>query len=591
MKKITSLYMIMALAAFCSCDKMFEPKTTGEVTDDKMWVVPDMAQGVLMQAYNAIPNRPDTYNENFLDVATDNAVTNSYSTDIYRLSMGAMSSTNNPIEVWGEAYNQFQNIHLFLEKGLGDATKYVPGDESEDAATKIRLAAEAMYLRAWWGAYLLQHHGGRTTDGQALGYPIVTSYVTTEDASDFNRLRRNTYEECVEQICNDCDAAAQVLPLTATDSYIGRATSLMAEFLKARVLLYAASPAYQSSDIIQINGMGDFTVLDQGAYREKWIRAAQQAQKVLDLCGNPEYTALKRTDIVDIDQNNPVTPSHFLFRYYYQANGIESRHYPPYYFGAANSTPSQNLVDAYPMKSNGYPITDAASGYDPQNPYQGRDNRLDFTVWHHGSKFGENDSYIDIAEGGKDSETFMYGGNSGSRTGYYLHKHLSEKADILNPTLSGTALHFYPTMRLAEMFLCLAEASNEAWGPTAAVEGIKMSAYEIIKDIRAKSGGIENDIYIETVKDSQDSFRKLIHNERRLELAFENFRFWDLRRCLLPLRETITGMTVSRSGDGSLSYMTKEVEQREFNSIRFYYCPVPYAECKKNPDLVNNMDY
>ncbi|MCM1176517.1 MAG: RagB/SusD family nutrient uptake outer membrane protein [Clostridium sp.] len=592
MKKYISFYMILSIAALlCSCDKMFAPKTTGEVPDDRMWMVPDMAQGVLMQAYSAIPDRPDTWDGNFLDAATDNAVTNSFGTAIYRLSMGTMSSTNNALSVWNSVYSQFQNIHIFLAKGLGDSTRYVPGDEAEDAAMKSRLFAEAMYLRAWWGAYLLQFHGGRTTDGQALGYPIVTEYVTPEEAADFSQIRRNTYEECVSRICLDCDAAAEVLPAVATDSYIGRATSIMAEFLKARVLFYAACPAYQPSSIVRIDGMGDYTVVDEEAYNAKWLRAAVQAQKVLDLLGNPSYVAMKRTDLVDMDQNNPTTPSHFMFRYYYSANGIEGRHFPPYYYGKSNTTPSQNLVDAYPMKGNGYPITDKASGYDPQNPYEGRDDRLEATVYHHGSKFGEEDSCIDITDGGKDSESFDYGGNIGSRTGYYLHKHLSEKAGLLNPVLSGTALHFYPTMRTAEIFLCLAEAANEVWGPEGKGEGVSLSAYEIIKDIRAKSGGIANDMYIEEMKGSKDGFRELILNERRLEFAFENFRFWDLRRRLLPLSGSVMGIVAEKDDDGNVVWSTREVEKREFNALRYYYLPVPYDECRKNPGMVNNMDY
>lgn len=585
------LYLIAAAAIFCSCDEMFKPKPVGEVTTDVMWTVPDMARGVLMNAYSSMPSRFDTFGGNYLDVATDNAVTNSFDEGIYRLSLGGVSSTNNPLGVWSQCYDQFQNIHLFLNYGLTDGTRYVPDNDENDAAEKRNLKAEAFYLRAWWGAYLLKYHGGRTLDGQALGYPIVTDYVSLEEASNLNSIRRNSYEECVAQICEDCDSAAKVLPLDASGAYIGRATAKMAEFLKARVLVDAASPAYQPAEIVQINGMGDFTVVDNSAYIAKWERAARQCAKVLALCGNPSYSAMNRTDIVDIDQNNPVTPSHFIFRYYALSNGTESRHFPPYYYGNAQTSPSQNLVDAYPMKANGYPITEPESGYDPQNPYVGRDNRFEFTVYHHNSRFGENDTCIDVVEGGKDAQSFMSGGNRASRTGYYLHKAMSERAEMLNPVQPVNALHFFPMMRLAEIFLDLAEAMNEIYGPLGTGDGLTRSAYEIIKDVRAKSGGIENDIYIETVKDSQDSFRSLILNERRLEFAFENFRFWDLRRRLLPLQTTIKGVKVSRDEEGTLSYEVCDLEKRDFDQLRYYYLPVPYSEVKKCPNMLNNMDY
>lgn len=590
MKKYIPI-LLLSVLAICSCDKMFEPKNVGEVSNEVMWTVPDMARGVLMSCYSDMPNRFDTFNNNYLDVATDNAVTSSFNQDVYYLSQGKVNATNNPLVGWGKPYSEFQNIHNFLNYGLTDNTRYVPESEENDRAEKVNLRAEAYYLRAWWATYLLKFHGGRTSDGQALGYPIVTDYVSMDEAADFKNIRRNTYEECVEQICEDCDTAAKYLPLDAEGAYIGRATAKMAEFLKARVLVMAASPAFQSSDIVTINGMGDYTVVDEAAYKAKWERAALQCQKVLDLCGDPAYVAMKKSDIVDIDQSKPVTPSHFIFRYYSMSNSTEGRQFPPYYFGSANSVPSQNLVDAYPMKSNGYPITDPASGYDPKNPYEGRDDRFEMTIYHQGSQFGQDTTYIDVVEGGKDAESFMNGQDRGTRSGYYLRKGLSERPNMLNPIQKVNALHFYPSMRLAEIFLDLAEASCEAYGPTAVGPGIKSSAYDILKDVRAKSGGIVNDQYIETIKGDKDKFLALILNERRLEFAFENFRFWDLRRRLEHLYQPIYGVKVTRAEDGTLSYEQKFLENREFDNVRYYYLPIPFGECQKNPYLINNMDY
>lgn len=583
--------IIASLAVMTSCEKMFKPKTVGEVENDVMWTVPDMAKGVLMGVYNDIPKRFDSFSGNYLDAATDNAVTNSFAEGIYQLGLGGVSSTNNPLGVWSTCYNEFQNIHLFLEKGLTENTRYVPEDEEGELAEKNNLRAEALYLRAWWGAYLLKFHGGRTADGQVLGYPIVTKYVIPSEARDFDNIKRHSYQECVEQICSDCDEAAAVLPANATGAYIGRATAKMAEFLKARVLTDAASPAYQPASIVTINGMGDYTIVDEAAYKKSWERAAAQCRKVLSLCGDPAYTAMNRTDIVDINQSNPVTPAHFIFRYYSLSNESERRHFPPFYYGNSQTMPSQNLVDAYPMKENGYPITDPTSGYNPADPYTGRDDRFEFTIYHQGSKFGENETTIDVVEGGRDAQSFMSGGNRASRTGYYLHKGISERADMLNPVQSVNSLHFYPMMRLAEIFLDLAEALNEIYGPEGTGAEGGESAYDIIKDIRKKSGGIVNDLYIETVKGDRDKFRDLILNERRLEFAFENFRFWDLRRRLLPLDEPVRGIDVTRTENGELHYTVKDVEKRGFDNIRYYYMPVPYTEVKKNPALQNNMDY
>lgn len=591
---------LFAAATLLACDDMMAPKQTEEIDDDRMWVVPDMAQGVLMQAYNAMPSLPDSYDNNFLDAATDNAVTNSLNSSVYKLGLGAITAINNPLDRWSECYTQLQNIHLFLLKGLTENTKYSSNPE-EDAKEKEQLKAEALYLRAWWSFQLLQTYGGRTADGQALGYPIVKEFVTPEMAADYSRIKRDTYEACVEQICKDLDDAALVLPPTAQNEYIGRATSLMAEFLKARVLLYAASPAYQPSSIVQINGMGSYTVIDAAAYQAKWERAAAQAWKVMQTSGFGDYAALKRSEIVDVDPNKSNTPATYVCRYFFQTNGMEKRHYPPYYFGSCNTAPSQNLVDAYPMKANGYPIGHVDSGYDEENPYAGRDDRFEQTIYHHGSKFGGEDSYIDVIYGRKDSEAFMNGGNRASRTGYYLSKFMSQTANLLNPIQSSTSIHFYGPMRKAEIFLTFAEASNEAYGPTGTGPEMSKSAYDIIKDIRQKAGGITNDRYIEEVKGNKDDFRALILNERRLEYAFENFRFWDLRRCLLPLNEEIRRVVVTEevtdNGDDTvtrtLHYDTSvKVEDRALNDAHYYYLPIPYAEVQKNPaGMVQNMGY
>ena len=580
-------------AVFVACDDIMETKKTNEVSDSRMWAVPEMAQGVLMQAYKAMPSVPDSYGDNFLDAATDNAVTNSFNTMTYKLGLGAITATDNPLDPWQNCYDQFQHIHEFLQKGLTDQTKYSSSPD-EDALLKVQLRGEAFYLRAWWGFYLLQHYGGRTSDGQALGYPIVTEFVTPEMASDYSWIKRASYEDCVKQICADCDSAVLKLPATAQNEYIGRATSLMAEFLKSRVLLYAASPAYQPKEIVKINGMGDFEVVDPTAYQEKWVRAAEQAWKVMQISGFGSYRALKRTDLVDVSESNPTTPDCFVMRYFFQTNGMEKRHFPPYYFGSCNTAPSQNLVDAYPMKANGYPISRTESGYDEQNPYTGRDDRFDLTCYYQGKQFGQNTSTIDVVYGGKDSESFVSGGNRASRTGYYLAKFMSTKADMLNPIQSATAIHFYSPMRKAEIFFNFAEACNEAWGPTVVGPGMDRSAYDVIKDIRQKSGGITNDLYIEEVKGAQDEFRKLIQNERRLEFAFENFRFWDLRRCLLPLDETIRRVVVTRdAATQALSYDTSvEVEERQLNDVHYYYLPIPNSEMLKNPaGMKNNMGY
>ncbi|MGM9739860.1 MAG: RagB/SusD family nutrient uptake outer membrane protein [Candidatus Cryptobacteroides sp.] len=589
--KLKYLIPLLSLAVIVSsCESAFDTKAIGDFEDGDVWRIPDLAEGTLLTVYEAIPAQFDTYNGNFLDVATDNAVTSSFSSDIYKLSQAGITSKDNPLGGWSNGYTQLQTIHMFMERGLGDEVVYDKTSEELDRDIKNRLRGECYFLRAWWHFYLLQRYGGRADDGEALGIPLTDHYITDEEAADISSFGRATYGECVDNIIEDLDSAIAILPVkysgtsTATGlTNIGRATSLSAKVLKSRVALYGASPAYRSSAVISINGMGDFTVIDEDAYLDNWKYAAAVADTILRGGNFDKFNALTFKLLAD---NTGATPDDFVLRKYYQANGIESRHFPPYYFGKAQTQPSQNLVDAFPSKT-GYPITDSRSGYDPQNPYaMPRDTRFDMTLYWHGKVFATSSGSIDISEGGKDSPTFD---NKASRTGYYLAKFLSRKDNVLTPNAQITAPHYTPILRKAEVFFNYAEASNEAYGPNGKGQGCKWTAYEVMKMIRA-AYGIVDETYLAEQAVDRDSFRKLIQNERRIELAFENQRFFDLRRCLLPLDSPVRGVKVTRSEDSTV-YSYEEVETRPFDDVKYYYMPIPYSEMQKNSAMVNNFGW
>ena len=371
------------------------------------------------------------------------------------------------------------------------------------------------------------------------------------------------------------------------DISFGRASGLAAAALKARVLLYAASPAYQSDRVVKLNGMGDYTIIDQVAYKAKWERAALYAYEVLQMQGMATYAALIPNELYD---GGDAQSAEFLFRTFVgRSHDIETRHYPPYYYGNAQTIPSQNLAASFPAK-NGFPIDDPRSLYDKDNPYDcERDNRFLVNLYYQGRQFGANASYIDVTPGGKDSG---YLDVKASRSGYYLAKFINaDVANFLKPLEEQDSRHYYPMLRKGEVWLNFAEASNEVWGPKVAGPGCSMSAYDVIRVIREKSGGITNTTYLDEMAGTPESFRNLIQNERRIEFAFENQRVWDLRRWLLPLNESILGMEVTRKEDSSENFEVKLVEERPLNDIRYYYLPLPYDELQKNPNLKNNKGW
>ena len=193
-----------------------------------------------------------------------------------------------------------------------------------------------------------------------------------------------------------------------------------------------------------------------------------------------------------------------------------------------------------------------------------------------------------MSEGGKDSPSFS---ENATRTGYYLAKFVSKKSAMLNPIQTLNSVHYNPLLRKSEVLLNFAEAANEAWGnPMVKAEGCLYSAYEILKTIRSQAGGINFDLYLDEMAQSKDSFRKLIQNERRLEFTFENHRYFDMRRWVLPLNEEVEGVAVTRNEDGTFSFKVQKVEQRKYE-VKNYFMPLPYAELEKNKNLMNNQGW
>lgn len=596
MKKIINLLLAILLVTVWSCEDALETKLDNSYGDEITWKLPNYALGVLMNAYANIPSSPNSYDGDFLDVATDNAFSNNRSSDLSKYVKGRISPTTNPFDNWGTAYTQFRNIHLFLEKGLGENIIYSLSDSIKDMKIRNRSRGEAYFLRAWWGLELLQVFGGVTDDGQALGYPIVLKNLTKEDQDNMEMMARNSYEDCVLQIIADCDSAFKYLPLIydIEDEEIGvkqngRANGKAALALQSRAALFGASPAYQPEGSYAISG---------DSITNKWKRVVTLSERAITTGLLGAYAALTEAMYVGTGVNG-TTNAEFLFRKWFNNNAMENSNFPPMFYGAGRTNPSQNLVDAYPAK-NGFPISDIRSGYNPQNPYVNRDSRFELTIYYNGKIFNTDrplEIYTD-SNGVKRRDVAGFDFQN-TATGYYLKKFMSPKKDMLyNPaTLAAVNdFHQYPLLRRAEVYYNLAEALNELAGPNGAVAGSARTAYAIVKDIRTKNG-ITATTYLDEVALSKDNFRTLLLNERRLEFAFENKRFFDLRRYLLPLNEAIRGVEITQTASGLVYNGTDPsaagviVEQRKLDDPKHYYLPLPYDKVVTNSNLLQNKGW
>jgi hypothetical protein len=544
---------VSLILATTGCDEFLAPDKDNIYTESEILRDPSMAEGILLNAYSSVPNATL-----FTEVATDDAVSNDNSNSYRLASNGEWKSTNNPFNVWSGSYTNIGYTNLFLS--IVDKVQWSPRSEWKNEQYKRRLAAEAYALRAFYQFRLLQAHAGPDAQNNMLGFPIVNDLIKIDD--NWQSISRSTYQQCVDQILLDLDAAIPALPDTYTNSATGdslkaekdavygsrfanRINRRVAQMLKARTLLHAASPAFNTDNSLA-----------------KWEAAANVAAEIINSYGGLNALSASRNEFY-LSENNP----DILWRKdFTNSRTFETDHFPPSLFGNGRLNPTQNLVDAFPTVS-GYPINNAASGYDIAKPFTNRDPRLARFILFNGSVF--KNTTINTIDGARDGINMIAG--SSTRTGYYMKKLLSPNVS-LTPGNIINQRRFHTLMRYTEAFLIYAESANEAWGPDGKGNN-SFSAREVIAKIR-NTAGITNDGYLPTIND-KESMRALIRNERRLELSFEGFRFWDIRRWndLNSMKEVAKG-----TADGGISSF--EVEKRVFEDYMIYG-PIPDSEYRK----------
>ena len=607
MKTRNIILYFIGLVAFSSCNDMFEPADENNRTEDAMVEESKYAHGLLIYGYDRLPYITTTQT----DIATDDAVTNNTTSTYYDMAVGGKwSADNNPVSQWNNCKDGIQYINLFLTKV--EKVKWAPSSASKQQMFIDRLKGEAFGLRAIMYYYLLQAHGGYADDGILYGVPLLTE--PEDGSSDFNQPRA-TFAECVKQIFADCDSAMALLPAEYVDidsnndipakyQMLGAnysnynlvfgtksrnlLSAKVAEATKAQVALLAASPAFRDQ-----SGVTSAEAAKLCANVLKRIGGLEG----FDPTGNTWYKNKTK-----LEPNASEMPE-ILWREDRHKNADQEReNYPPTLYGSGRTNPTQNLVDAFPMRS-GRPITDANSGYDPKNPYANRDPRLENCVLYNGTVFHTKKALIITGTYPNDNNETDDNINSistSTRTGYYLKKLLRDDVSPLSSSLIEQQ-HIYPRIRYTEMFLAYAEAANDAWGPKADPTGVGFTAYDVIKAIRERAGlgtdeyGLalpEGDVYLEDCASDQNKMTDLIRNERRLELCFENKRFWDLRRWKMPINETVKGMQIDRNEEtGELTYTVVDIEARKFDSSYQWYGPIPYSEVLKWSNLKQNKGW
>jgi len=600
-----NIFVILILAIFfASCSDLIDPTIENIRGISTTYVEPNFGYNLVTNGYARIPDRD---NFSFNDVATDDAVSNDPSNGFLKMATGQWTASNNAMDRWANSNTAIQYMNIVIDEV--NKMKF-----SEDSAMnkmfKERITGEAYGLRAIHMYYLLQAHAG-WVNGKLLGIPLFLKEQTS--TSDFN-IPRADFNTCMKQINEDMDSATVRLPFDYADitslaalparyakvgvinfsqyntcmgvKFLGLISGRIIKAYRSKAALLAASPAFADGTANGSSG--------------KWEDAAVLSADIINLKGGVAGLTASFTSGVSWYNNKTEisgltagsNPPEVLWRSAtYTNNTDEGNNFPPSLFGSGRVNPTQNLVDAFPDKF-GYPITDAATVYNSANPYANRDPRLKEFILYHGNTAGVTGAAIDITGTSGTGLDAVNKTQTSTRTGYYMRKLLRQDVNY-NPTGRSTQLHYKPRIRYTEIYLDFAEAANEAWGPISDPKGYGYTAYDVIKAIRKRALSLTTDPYLESIKSDQTAMRQLIHNERRLELCFEGFRFYDLRRWKVTLPELTTpamGINVTGTLASPVYSAPAVVENRSYQSY-MYYGPIPYSEILKFSNLLQNDNW
>ena len=531
--------VIFAAITISSCSKRYEKEPLENITEDYIWDVTDSsaiyARNFLHNIYTYLPTGFNRIDGSLLCAASDDAVPSQNGSTVNFLSNGGLSPVLNPDDSWARNYEGIRKANQFLAN-----IDLVP---MRDKQLKEWWRAEARFLRSMFHFELVKRYGG---------IPIVSDKVFTLE--DDLQVPRNTYEECVNYIVSECDdikSKCRIDPID--DGNLGRITRGAALALKAKMLLIAASP---------LNNPSSDPAL--------WKKAADAARDIVNLNA---FTLEANFANVFITRKNTEV---ILAYQRSQTSDVETSNAPVGYATPVSrglTSPTQELVDAFGMRS-GLAITDPGSGYLPNDPYRAgtRDPRFYLTVFTNGTQWLRRP--VQTFEGGLDKPG---GAVVQTKTGYYMRKFMG---DMSNQTSYPTQTHNFIIFRYAEVLLNLAEAQNEFAGPSAEV-------YKAVEDIRKRAGLVPFALKAGLTK---DQMREVIRNERRVEMAFEEQRYWDVRRWKIAesvYNKPLHGMQITRRPDGTFTYQVIEVSTPVFTN-RMYRYPIPYSEIIKNQNLKQN---
>ena len=545
---------ILACVISASCVDL---NYTEQNTRDEAWTYEYFENGIKNMVFDAYAqvynNEFESNSAYFLAGATDEAQYALETGAVNNYVNGGWSAANPYSNTWNKSYTAIADICMYLEKiDQTDISEWEYNSNYANWKQQMEIFPyELRFLRAYFYFELFKTYGD---------VPLVTTTLTNAQA---NTITRTPADQIVKFIVDELDAVAPYLPvsyISEVNAEVGRATRVAAFALKARTLLYAASPLFNPSND-----------------RSKWEKAAEACKYVLD---NASTWGLKLSSYSALWGHDAFFNQELIFGLGRgESNSFEMANYPVgVENGASGSCPTQTLVDQYEYQDNGETFGKRNPGNIDltTNPFEGLDPRFALTVVKNGDEWPTNGSQK------KAIETFVGGFNASPKygatpTGYYLKKFVDGSC-VTTADNQTRRRHTWIIFRLGEFYLDYAEAVFNATG-SANDDTYGMTANDAINVLRNRS-----DIKMPKFTEDGDAWVERYERERMVELAFENHRFWDVRRWKKGAQYFRNIEVASISSDLQL---TRSTVTRQWDD-KYYFYPIPQTELKKNPNLTQN---
>lgn len=550
--KIAILLLSAGLLTTTSCDFM-DCDESDNYTLQEIQGSYNRVKQFVTSIYGYLPSDFCNTHGAMLDAATDDAIHVYESSAIQRIVNGTWSANYTVDDKFAYYYNAIHDANYYLTtlSGLTFDT-WENGDDYQDWMQNYdNYQYQVRFLRAYFYFELVRRY---------QNVPLITKPLSQTEA---NQIEPSSAQEVLKFIINECTEIAPKLPIKSTSiaqAENGRATRAMAMALKSRAALYAASPLYNTN--------GD---------NAKWTEAAKASHDIIASAGELGLGLDTYANLFKSKNYN--SKEVILCRPTGTSKTFEQANYPMGVTGGNTTTcPTENLASAFEMKDGR-----AFDWNDPTmkaNPYKDRDPRFYLTIVHNGMLWPAKKA-VDISEGGANGLPLT----NATTTGYYLRKYVDNSISFEAGSTTAATHHNWILFRYAEVLLNYAEAMIHVNGNCDFKDATyTMSAREALNAVRKRAG------MPEVAACSQDEFLTRVKHERRVEMAFEGQRFWDLRRWKnLDETKNIYAVRITHH-NGVLSYEKTLLSERSV-SDKLYFYPIANVELFKNKILVQNSGW